>query len=456
MISERLLGFIVVSLLIHLPLLLFAQEQIVDFTLEGKHVENSKCFATGDTMFVSYTEQADTRINRRRLVFSDGSYKVIKDSRLNNKAFLGVDTANDSLFIFFLKQRRDYITIAYLVVGDSLTTERIAHQLFEGEIILGTFSRPGERGFNIVTASKVIHQMSVLHVHGPRVIHEQTIDLPVPFFDKPIESFAFIPEGYVPSPKEAESRTKVYWSEKSVIVSEDIRANLIMKTPGKSTFVSIDLESGNHKSHLIMEPAEVNFSTYCHGGFIYKVVHHGKRFRVDVFDSLNKKINTVEINRKSSFKNDVAHHRNDLSLRVKDVPVKHVLSASGNGFISVQPSGPALSITIGIHAVHRGPEIPITLSLGIGGAILSAVLNKYVIFDDKESHDHYFYLTGTPAALAFSREVNTVQQRIDSFEKTNKFRYKSYSQTREYVIASYVPYDGSKLRIVRFNKQNKN
>ena len=234
----------VIVILVFNSFFVFAQQQIASIPLKGEVVGFAQCAFSGDTTFVAYMENIGaTMFYRTRLVFKDGTYKVVRNSRLMDKAFIDIDNANDSLFIYFLEEKRKTISITYAVNNDSVNSSRVAHKLPKAELLLGSFKRPDQRGFNIVTASPTNKKITVLHVHGSMVTQERQIDLPIAFFEQKLMSFAFIPEGHIPSPIEAEARTKVYWNTDQVIITEDIRPNYMTKTPGKTTMVSIDLRN---------------------------------------------------------------------------------------------------------------------------------------------------------------------------------------------------------------------
>src|SRR5687767_10769939 len=219
MMSIKKMSALLVTALVLSSFLSFSQQQIAAIPLKAKIFGFAQCTSSGDTLFVAYMESVNqTAVYRTRLVFRDGTSKVISDSRLTQKTFIAIDNAKDSLYVYFLEVKRKTISICYVVDGDPGKFHRVAYTLPKEEILLGTFKDPGKKGFSLVTASPANKTITLLRAHGSEVIQELKINLPIPFFEHKLASFALIPEGYTPSPQEAQARTKVYWNSDQIII----------------------------------------------------------------------------------------------------------------------------------------------------------------------------------------------------------------------------------------------
>jgi hypothetical protein len=461
MMSIKKMSALFATALVLSSFLSFSQQQIAAIPLKGKIFGFAQCAFSGDTLFVAYRESIDhTAVYRTRLVFRDGTYKVISDSRLMQKPFIGIDNANDSLYVYFLEVKRKTISICFVVDGDSGESHRVAYTLPKEEILLGTFKDPKKKGFSLVTASPTNKTTTLLRAHGSEVIQEQKINLPIPFFEHKLASFALLPEGYTPSPQEAEARTKVYWNSDQVIITEDVPRYYLMKTPGKTTMLSIDPATGKHQIRLLLEPDEIDFSTYVHNNILYKIKKDRKIFTIDVFDSLNKKTHSLKIDKKSSYLNELAFQRNTRSIRASgNTSVRHVLRKQGNVFISIHPAeDDKLLFKVGTHRLLTNPtSFAMVVAFGVvGSAIITGIADAagYQMYPP-EYKDRYFYLSGKSTEFNYVESTNFVHERIDAFEnhsKENEFIFKSYAQNRNEVIGIYVMTNAPELRIIRFQK----
>lgn len=436
----------------------FAQQQVAAIPLQGKVYGFAQCAFSGDTTFVAYMEHVDhTTYYRTRLVFGDGSYKVISDSRLQEKVFVGIDNAQDSLYIYFLDVRRKTTSISYVANGDSLKTNRIVYTLPKEEIIIGIVSDPTKKGFQLLTASTVNQTMTLMRVHGREAIEERKITLPIPIFGQTQTSLAFIPEGHIPSPREAAARVKVYWYANRIIITEDVLGNYVMKTTGKTTMISIDSTTGEHKIRLHLEPTPVDFSTYVHNNILYKIQRNKKTLTIEGFDSLNRIVHSFKVSKKNLDVNKKAYERNERSGSLsQNASVKKVLGNAGDIFMSVHPTKDnTLLFKVGSHRALGDPNVvPAMLAFGLVGAIImTGISNEYY---NRQYEDRYFYLSGSTSVLQYVARADFAQQRIDLFEdnhtKENMLSFKSYGQSRNAVFGLYVVNQIPELRVVRFEK----
>lgn len=439
----------------------------IEFPENGR-VEDVQLINFNDSIFLSYRVPDMANEFQSKLILPDGTVEFIKANELAGQLICGVTTlSRQQKNFYFLEQKRNTVILKVLQLDfknkfRSLLPEQV---ILNGKF-LGAHEEQGD--LLIYTTEKNKFTIKMTRLHNLTSLEERNYKLSVDLSNYKNTDIAFFEENEFLGAVKAAGKVKIILKARTIdiLIDEPHNEYEEQERMYKTTFISIDKESGESTIKMFPEFEKTNFRSFISDQYLFRTKNTFEKLVLQVFDhTTGQQVLTKTILFEKTLNRKLVYFREGRGNKVSKIEsLGHMIKVSYmcSPFVTVSKDSSSSNfiMTWGTYYDDNGMQAAVS-SNPLLGLMIVAVGTAIRQLSDGPGISRYFYLTGNPANgfdFASDAIVNTIKEKIDLYEMDQQglkinFWYKGYFDLNRNVMAVYQISSG-KLFVVKFNKQH--